>query len=162
MGLAEIIAFLEETPGEVRRLSEGVGADELRARADDGSFSFVEHVCHLRDIEREGYAARIQRILTEDAPALADVDGRKLASERRYNEQRFEEGLEAFAETRKSNASALRGATEEQLRRRGVFEGVGEVTLARLASMMYEHDASHRGEMRGLREHLLGRRTSEA
>ena len=63
--LSEIIAFLEETPEAVRRLSEGLGADELRARADDGSFSFVEHACHLRDIEREGYGARIERILRE-------------------------------------------------------------------------------------------------
>ena len=110
MELADIIAFLEQTPEAVRRLSEGVGAEELRARADDGSFSFVEHACHLRDIEREGYAARIEKILTEELPTLADVDGRKLAAERRYNEQRFEDGLAVFSEARESNVSALRAA----------------------------------------------------
>jgi uncharacterized damage-inducible protein DinB len=159
MELSELIAFLEETPEEVRRLSAGVGDEGLRERADDGSFSFVEHVCHLRDIEREGYAARIGKILTEDSPTLADVNGRRLAAERRYNEQRFEDGLGEFAEARARNVSALRGLSEEQLRRRGVFEGVGEVTLARLVSMMYEHDASHRGELGALRGHLTARRS---
>jgi uncharacterized damage-inducible protein DinB len=159
MELPEVIAFLEETPEEVRRLSAGVGGEELRERAEDGSFSFVEHVCHLRDIEREGYAARIEKILTEDSPTRADVNGRRLAAERRYNEQRFEEGLEEFSEARARNVSALRGLSEGQLQRRGVFEGVGEVTLARLVSMMYEHDASHRGELGALRGQVTARRS---
>ena len=160
--LSEIIAFLEETPEEVRRLGAGLGADELRTKADDGSFSFIEHACHLRDIEREGYAVRIERILGEDLPALADIKGAKLAAERRYNEQRFEDGLADFSEARGSNAAALRCATAEQLARRGLFEGAGEVTLARLAAMMYEHDAGHRDELRGLREQLMSRRAARA
>ena len=160
--LSEIIAFLEETPEAVRRLSEGLGADELRVRADDGSFSFVEHACHLRDIECEGYGARIERILREELPALADIDGARLAAERRYNEQRFEDGLAAFSQSRRQSTSALRAATDEQLSRRGLFEGAGEVTLRGLASLMYEHDAVHRGELQSLREGLLRRRASEA
>ena len=158
--LSEIIAFLEETPEVVRRLSEGISADELKVRADDGSFSFVEQVCHLRDIEQEGYGARIERILREELPTLADLDGARLAAERRYNEQRFEEGLGAFSQSRRQSTSALRAATAEQLSRRGLFEGVGPVTLRGLASLMYEHDAAHRGELRALREQLVSRRAA--
>src|ERR671932_277057 len=89
--LADMIAFLAETPEAVRRLREGFEGDELRARADDGSFSIVEHVCHLRDIEREGYGSRIEKILGEESPTLADIDGAALARERCYNEQPFDE-----------------------------------------------------------------------
>jgi hypothetical protein len=160
--LSDIIAFLEETPASVRNLRDGLDADELRAKADDGSFSFVEHVCHLRDIEREGYAARIERILSEETPTLADIDGPKLAGERRYNEQRFEDGLVGFSEARRRNASVLRGVSDEQLERRGAFEGAGELTLARLVSMMYEHDRTHREELRELRGQLMSRRSTEA
>src|SRR2546423_7958789 len=160
--LSDTIAFLEETPEAVRHLRDGFEGDELRARADDGSFSFVEHACHLRDIEREGYGARIEKILNEESPSLADLDGPKLAAERRYNEQRFEDGLEEFSEARSRNASALRALTDEQLGRRGVLEGVGEITLARLVSMMREHDAEHLRELKELRGQLLGRRSTEA
>src|ERR671938_2198368 len=114
MDLKDIIAFLEETPEVVRRLREGFAGDELRARADDGTFSFVEHACHLRDIEREGYGTRIEKILSEDSPQLADVNGAKLAVERRYNEQQFEEGLGEFSEARRRRVSVLRGLTDEQ------------------------------------------------
>src|SRR2546423_4900920 len=134
--LSGIIAFLEETPAAVLSLREGFGDEELRARAEDGSFSVVEQVCHLRDVEREGYGARIEKILGEEMPALADIKGGALAVERRYNEQRFEEGWEEFSEARRRNASLLRGLSGEQLERRGALEGVGEVTLARLVSMM--------------------------
>jgi hypothetical protein len=158
--LSNIIAFLEETPEWVARLRDRLEADELRARADDGSFSFVEHVCHLRDIEREGYGARIKKILGEESPTLSDIDGAALARERRYNEQSFDESIRQFAEARLSNASVLRGVADEQLERSGVFEGVGVVTLERLVSMMYEHDRTHREELRSLREQLVGRRSN--
>jgi hypothetical protein len=160
--LSDIIAFLEETPEAVRRLREGLAADDLRTRAEGGGFSFVETVCHLRDIEREGYGVRIERILAEEVPSLPDLKGARLALERRYSEQGFDDGLEAFAEARARNVSALRAATDEQLSRRGLLEGAGEITLARLASLMYEHDGGHREELRALRERLQARRSARA
>lgn len=156
--LSDIIALLEETPHTVRRLRDRLVADDLRMRAEDGNFSFVEHVCHLRDIEREGYGARIESILAEDSPPLADLNGPRLAAERRYNEQGFDDGFEEFSEARRRNASVLRRLTDEQLERRGVLEGVGEVTLARLVSMMHEHDAEHLRDLGELRGQLLGRK----
>lgn len=162
MELSDIIAFLEETPEAVRRLRGGLVADDLRMRADGGGFSFVETVCHLRDIEREGYGARIERILNEEVPSLPDLNGARLALERRYNEQGFDDGLEAFASARARSLSFINAATDEQLARRGVLEGAGEVTLARLVSLMYEHDRGHREELRHLREHLTAGRSEVA
>jgi DinB superfamily len=158
--LSDIIAFLEETPEAVRRLREGLVADDLRMKADGGGFSFVETVCHLRDIEREGYGVRIERILGEDGPSLPDVKGARLALERRYNEQGFDDGLAAFEQARARNLSALRAATGEQLERRGTLEGAGEITLAGLAALMCEHDRGHREELRHLREQLTAGRQS--
>ena len=162
MELSDIIAFLEETPEAVRRLRDGLVADDLRMRADGGGFSFVETVCHLRDIEREGYGVRIERILNEETPGLPDLKGARLALERRYNEQGFDDGLEAFSQARARNLSALKSATEEQLSRRGVLEGAGEITLAGLVSLMYEHDRGHREELRHLREQLTAGRAVRA
>jgi hypothetical protein len=156
--LADIIAQLEETPEAVRSLREGMEGEELRARADDGTFSFVEHVCHLRDLEREGYGARIEKILGEELPPLPDIDGTALARERRYNEQPFDESMAQFTEARTWNAFVLKGISDEQFSRRGVMEGVGEVSLERLVALIREHDMTHREELRVLREQVLRRR----
>lgn len=162
MELSDIIAFLEETPAALKRLRDGLAADDLRMRADGGGFSFVETVCHLRDIEREGYGVRIERILGEEGPSLPDLKGARLALERRYNEQGFDDGLEAFSQARARNLSALRAATDEQLGRRATLEGVGEITLAGLAALMCEHDRGHREELRHLRDQLTAGRAKQS
>jgi hypothetical protein len=160
--LSSIIAFLEETPERVARLCDGLDVVELRLRGEDGSFSFMEHICHLRDLELEGYGSRIEKILSEDLPPLADMDGASLARERRYNLQPFDESMQQFAEARTWNAFVLKGITDEmQFERRGVLEGVGEITLSQLVSMMCEHDRIHREELERLREYLISRRVAE-
>ena len=160
--LENVIKFLEETPGVVRRLTAGLGAEELRRKPAAEEFSFVEHACHLRDIEREGYSERIRKLLHETRPLLADIDGGRLARERRYNEQDFGDGLSAFASARGENVSVLRALSAEELTRAGTFEGAGEITLGELVAMMYEHDRAHREEVASLRETLLTGRAAGA
>ena len=134
----------------------------MRRKPSAGEFSFVEHACHLRDIEREGYGERIGRLLRETRPLLADIDGGRLARERRYNEQDFGEGLSAFERARAENVSVLRALSAEELERAGTFEGAGPVTLGELVTMMCEHDRAHRGEIASLRETLLTGRAAGA
>ena len=160
--LEQVIKFLEETPALVRRMTDGLGAEELRRKPAAEAFSFVEHACHLRDIEREGYGERIRKLLLETRPALADIDGGRLARERRYNEQDFGEGLSAFERARGENVSALRALPPEELKRAGTFEGAGEITLGKLVAMMCEHDRAHREEIASLRETLLSGRAAGA
>lgn len=49
------------------------------------AFTAIEQVCHVRDIEREGYHLRIRRTLQEDSPLLPSLDSEVLARERRYS-----------------------------------------------------------------------------
>ncbi len=111
----------------------------------------VENVCHLRDLEVQGYAPRITRILDETDPVLGDFDGARVAAENNYNCEQPELALKTFSLTRKQNVQTLRSLTEEQLRRAGLLEGVGRITLTRLAVMMREHDEGHLEDLRVLR-----------
>ena len=152
--LRELLEFLAGTPAVLRELARGFASDELKRRPADNEFSFQENVCHLRDIEQEGYTVRIEKLLKEDEPVLADIDGAKLARERDYNSQDFETGLAEFAQLREQNVGALKALSPESLSRTGTFEGAGKVTLKRLAQMMREHDEAHRAELKGLHEWL--------
>ncbi len=60
--------FLEASFGTVSPL-------EAATPGPNGAFSPVEHCWHLADLEREGYAVRIRRLLEEDNPGLPDFDG---------------------------------------------------------------------------------------
>jgi hypothetical protein len=122
-------------------------ADEAVRGGPDETFSPVEQCWHLADLEREGFGARIRRLLDEDAPFLPDFDGGRLARERDYRSRSVGEGLAAFRAQRDANLALLRDVSAEQWLRVGNQEGVGPVALCDLPAMMAEHDASHRAEI---------------
>lgn len=150
-----IVDYLAETPEAVRRMVDGLGDDERRFRSDGVEFSVLENICHLLDIEREGYAVRINRLLKEDNPVLEDIDGSRLARERAYNTQDLGTALEGFRSAREGNVRILRSLNSDQFERGGVLETVGPITLSSLLGMMREHDASHRKDILELRHQFL-------
>lgn len=154
----ELVHSLEETPARVLALVSGMAEDAKRWKPTDEEFSATENVCHLRDLEQEGYALRIRKLMTESEPFLNDFDGARLAAERDYNNQSMKDALNVFARARLENVRAVKDLAPPELNRRGVFEGVGPVTLGQLLSMMREHDQSHIEELEALRRHLAARR----
>jgi hypothetical protein len=150
--LHELIESLARTPETIATLVNDLPEAHLRRRSPDGRFSAVENVCHLRDIEVEGYTARINRILKEEQPFLPDIDGGRLAIERQYSSQNLSEALHAFALARKANVRALTDLDVEQLELSGTLAGLGAVTLERLLLMMREHDDGHIDDLREIRE----------
>ncbi|MBA2731998.1 MAG: DinB family protein [Acidobacteria bacterium] len=148
----EVVRFLEETPERIRRLTVDLTSENLKWKPSVNEFSVLEQICHLRDLEREGYNARIRKLLTEEQPTLPDFDGSRIASERDYNSQDFEAAFQEFALERKENVRVMKALSSDQLNRSGVLEGVGAITLERLCQLMREHDQSHREELSDLRE----------
>jgi hypothetical protein len=149
--LRAAIEFLEETPARLEASVAGLSEAQLRFKPKADVFSLTENVLHLRDIEVEGYARRLRRILAEEAPVLPDIDGRRLSIERRYNEQQLAPALAQFAASRRENVAVLRGITAEDLTRTADMEAAGRITLAQLIQMWREHDAAHRAELEELR-----------
>lgn len=123
---------------------------EAAARARSGSFALVEHVWHLADLEREGFGARIARLLAETDPLLPDFDGERTARERKYLQLDLAGGLAAFAAARAANVKALHELSAGQWSRSGRQEGVGPVSLSELPRRMREHDLAHLDEIADL------------
>ena len=143
-----LTAKLAGTPKATAILTRDLSVQAVMIKPSLEEFSVLENVCHLRDIEIEGYSTRIRRILNEEHPVLADIDGTRLAIERAYNQQNLSEALQAFSNARQENVALLRSTNEEQLSRSGLLEGVGEVTLGKLLLLMNEHDEGHLDELR--------------
>lgn len=157
---ATLLDFLNKTPNELARLTDGLSVDEFRWKTSESEFSALENLCHLRDLELQGYTPRINRILKEGDPALADFDGARVAAESNYNDEQSELALQTFQTARRENVQTLKTLTAEQLERRGTLEGVGNITLKRLAEMMREHDEGHIEDLRVLRQRLETRQST--
>lgn len=103
----------------------------------------IEQICHIRDIELEGYQVRLRRTLTELNPHLESLDTDEMARTRSYAASDEREVLASFRIVRAQSLELLSGLSEEQLRRPAVFEGYGAVTLLSLVHYLCSHDQQH-------------------
>ncbi len=103
----------------------------------------LEQVCHVRDIEVDGYQVRIRRTLAEQHPLLASLDTDALVRERRYGEDDAQAALAAFRAARAQTVATLAALSPAQLARSAEFEGYGPLTLRSLAHYLCSHDQQH-------------------
>ena len=61
--LPEAIELLQAMPAFLEAAVDGASAERLRRRPGPDDFSLLEQACHLGDLEREGYRARVRRML---------------------------------------------------------------------------------------------------
>jgi hypothetical protein len=113
---------------------EGVPSEPLTA---------IEQVCHVRDIEIDGYHLRFHRTLHEHQPVLASIDTDALARERAYSGQDAHAALAAFRAARAQTLALIGGLSAEQFDRTAVFEGYGPLTLRSLVHYLCSHDQQH-------------------
>lgn len=106
-------------------------------------FSAIEQICHVRDIEIDGYHVRFHRVLTENKPALASIDGEALAKSRSYATANADEVFEAFRQARSQTITVLSNLTPAQLDRTAEFAGYGALSLRSLVHYLCSHDQQH-------------------
>lgn len=152
-----LTGFLALTPVRVRQLTADLSETNARWKPAPQEFSALENVCHLNDLEREGYAVRIEKLLGEEQPFLPDFDGGTIAAERDYNQRPLASMLDAFARSRESNLRAVSMLSPDELQRGGTLEEVGPITLESLLLKMREHDEAHLQELSDLRARISGR-----
>ena len=91
----------------------------------------IEQICHLRDVEIDGYHVRLQRTRDEWNPFLPSLDTPALAIERAYRQARAQ------------TLRLLRSLSPAQAERPAQFEGYGAVTLRSLVHFLASHDQQH-------------------
>jgi transcriptional regulator with XRE-family HTH domain len=150
------IAALAAMPSKLKDIVAMIPRDAWTRRPGNGGFSLVEHVCHLRDIDEDGYRERVARILTEVQPSLPDIDGDALARERDYQSQDLEAALSAFAAARWQISARLAKLTPEERRRTGLMAAIREITIEGVVGAMLAHDSEHLDQLSELRGVLAG------
>lgn len=146
----DLVDRLTAMPRLLQACAERLPRADWTRQPAPGLFSLVEHCCHLRDLEEEGYTVRLRRMLREAVPVLEDFDGGAVAARRGYPAQDMTQAMQAFAEARGKNVLLLGGLDAAALARTARFGEHGTITIASLAELMAEHDASHRLELQDL------------
>ncbi len=140
---AQAAASLGAMPAKLKEIAAGLPQATWRSKPAGGGFSLVEHVCHLRDIDGDGYRVRLERMLAETGPSLPDIDGDALARQRDYLSQDLAAALAAFSSRRLEIVARLAKLTAEQRQRTGLMAGTTEITVDGLVDAMTAHDSEH-------------------
>jgi hypothetical protein len=143
----QLEAYYAEVPVEFRNWRppswEGIPSEP---------FTPIEQVCHVLDIEVDGYHVRLRRALQETNPDLVSLDGERLARERRYATANVAEVFSAFRRARAKTLGLIAELSPQQFARTAQFEG-RSVTVRSLVHYLCSHDQQH---LAGL-QWLLGR-----
>ena len=148
--LAQAAASLGAMPAKLKQIVAALPEAAWRSKPSSGGFSLLEHVCHLRDIDGDGYRVRLERMLTEACPSLPDLDGDALARQRGYLSQELAPAFAAFTATRLEIVARLAKLTPEQRQRTGLMAGTTEITIDGLVEAMTAHDSEHMDQLNDL------------
>jgi hypothetical protein len=89
----------------IRALTRGITPAEARLKPSPESWSILEVMCHLNDIEREDFRWHLDSILHRPAEEWTPIDPASWVTTRGYNERNLAETLDSFlAERDKSLA----------------------------------------------------------
>jgi hypothetical protein len=131
-------AHFAAVPGEYMRWApscwDGVPSEPMTA---------IEQICHVRDIEVDGYHVRFERALSEANPVLPAIDSMALAAERAYATANVSAVFTAIRAARTKTVALIYRMSEEDFDRPAVFDGYGPTTVRGLIHYLCSHDQQH-------------------
>ena len=142
MSLPQMIEAYLAGPAALRKAVAGMSREQLLARPVAGKWSTLEVVCHLVDFDPI-MADRMKRIIAEERPTLLGADENRFAAALAYQDRDVEEELTILERTRAQMARILRRQPDDVLKRVGVHNERGELTLERMLTLATNHVPHH-------------------
>lgn len=138
---------LARGPAVFRAMVAGLPAERLDAPEGPGAWSAREVVCHVADLERDGWIPRARTILERGTTVpLPAIERERFRT--RYAGVPLETVLDEFERLRRANLHELDGPElRGALDRTGRHEVLGEVRLSQLLSTWVVHDLTHQAQI---------------
>ena len=141
-------AILEESRSELARLPivlaallAGLDEASARTRPAPGEWSPVEILCHLRDEGTEDFGARL-RVIVDGWSEFTRIDPERWAVERRYDEAKLPEVLEALRARRQASLDLLASVSPKALEGARLSH-IGSLSGQDILAAWVAHDRIH-------------------
>jgi hypothetical protein len=142
----------------IRALTMGVTQVEARSKPNPESWSVLEVVCHLFDIEREDFRKHLDSILHRPTEEWTPFDPQSWVTTRRYNERELIETLDGFLAERNKSLTWLKSLSTPNWEAAHTDQS-GSITAGEMFAAWVDHDNLH---IRQLVELRHGRIVSQA
>ncbi len=139
---AEVIDQLARGPDVLRGMLADVPPADLKRRPAPGRWSAHEHACHLALMEPL-WAARVERILSEDNPTILSYEPDADEPEDRLLDMDLADALDAYDTARHQLIARLRKLTSNQWHRPAINTAHARYSLFLMCRHAALHDALH-------------------
>lgn len=153
--LKGVFEILSTTPGKIRRETASLSTHEMKTRPAPGKWSVQEVLAHLDDVEEIGMRARVAAMIDHESPLLPPIDQEARAKEMQYNLKDPQRSLSSLTRQRRANVKWLKKLRPGQLRRKGIHEKVGEISVEELVSEWAFHDLGHLKQILEIKRYAL-------
>ena len=142
-----LLAVLAEGPLSVARQLDRHSEARWALAPAPGRWSALEVLCHLRDTDRDVFVPRLERMLTEEQPAIEDVDMGGWDARRAYRSESPRAAHLAWSAARRGLVARLEPLGPADWRRVGLHSVRGTFPLGDMVRQWVEHDLSHRRQI---------------
>jgi len=141
-GIDDLVERLAETPGRIAAMAAGRSPEALSAAPDDGEWSAVAVLAHVRASD-DILSPRLIAMLVREEPTLPAFDDRRWDEVMGYAESDFQELLAEFTFRRAELVRVLRRLAPGDWERAGVHEARGRITMLETLRHLVEHEVEH-------------------
>ncbi len=139
------LTMLAATPSRLAYLTADLTPAQLLTPPEPGEWSARDVLAHLRACA-DVWGSCIAVILSEDRPAIQDVDPSDWIKQTNYREQEFQPSLQAFTAQRAELLAVLKPLPAEAWSRKATVTGAGEpreLTVHTYAQWLANHERAH-------------------
>jgi hypothetical protein len=134
----------------IRALVTGVTEEEARIKPDSASWSVLEVMCHLCDVEQEDFRLHLDSILHRPTEEWAAFDPGSWVTLRKYNERNLAETLNQFLAERKKSLDWLKSLPAPNWEAEHVDQ-FGSMSAGEMFVSWVAHDSLHIRQLSELR-----------
>ena len=153
--LKDVFHVLDSTPEKLRREIATMSSREMKVRPAPGKWSVQIVLAHLDDVEQLGMRSRGEAMVKQDRPLLKSFDQEARVIEMRYEKIDPRQSLASFTRQRNLNLKWLRKLRPAHLKRKGVHEKVGEVSVGEFLNEWAFHDLGHLKQILEIKRYAL-------
>jgi hypothetical protein len=137
------ILQLRATPPVLRNLVSALAEEEAAWKPSEKRWSVLEVLGHLCHVELIGFRGRMERLIREENPHVAGYDPDVYAAQGLYGGRTVAGALDEFERVRQESLAFLSGLPIDLLRRPGVHQEIGPITVGQLLHEWPLHDLGH-------------------
>lgn len=142
MQFETLVQELVHSTAMIRALVAGLTTDDARVRPNPESWSVLEVVCHLHDVECEDFRFHLDSILHRPTEEWPDINPGIWITGRGYNQRDLPDMLDKFLAEREKSLAWLKGLSAPNWQAEHTDEG-GSISAAEMFASWVAHDNLH-------------------